>query len=68
VVIVGEDIGTRQGNATRRYREEFCNLRIAGRIFYMTLKIVIARSGATKQSVLFPRGEMDFFASLAMTG
>jgi hypothetical protein len=58
VVIVGEDIGARPGNATWRYREEFCNLRIAGRIFHMTVKIVIARSGATKQSILSPRTEM----------
>jgi hypothetical protein len=29
---------------------------------------VIARSGATKQSTLSFRGEVDCFASLAMTG
>jgi hypothetical protein len=34
---------------------------------YLKLHAVIARSGATKQSILPLRGAMDCFASLAMT-
>jgi hypothetical protein len=37
------------------------------RLDFQTAKVVIARSEATKQSILPLRGEMDCFASLAMT-
>jgi hypothetical protein len=41
--------------------------RIAPRDLYACLEIVIARSEATKQSILSLRREMDCFAALAMT-